>query len=555
MSFFTFTSNLNSGNESKGVGLSGLINEYTPYGRSYASNIYAKSRTGLRNTLDANLIIDPSKTYPLSYYADFYKIDEESMTRLSGLTGGDTKYRLNQVLKAIEKSSSFSLEVGLANGDLAAANATFESFYMDYRLRNGATIPEGGYKAFWEAENKDPNIEAINYADQMISRSQRQSTATAEADIYDKYASDQVKFLTRMLIPFSRFTYNVRSDIANQVSVINDPNISEEQKKEARNILSGKVREVASFSIIRTMSLEALLKGIGGMAGLVGVDDEDIERYSKYSITGLVGQTIPMEERDVMTPSEVPLRQDTENLEQTRIREEIFSTEYSNLTSSMQDVVDGAMIYSNKFKTSNYDPQVLRDFTQETIQTMVPLPRPSITDELFAYGMNIVAQELNVDVEAREFVSSDVKSSQTLDGFKAVVLDNLGMGTIALESADRLITAADLLFNAKKTKYNPMSAEKTIDVGITAPTEAQRQQLENATLILFVGTLYNGIGPGPKGDFAKYLNRLERSIEEYYDAVGTIGGMPYGEYEMGAPADADVIPKADSRRSVLDEER
>ena len=83
-----------------------------------------------------------------------------------------------------------------------------------------------------------------------------------------------VKNGVRMLIPFSRFTFNVRSDIANQMRVLNDPSISEAQKADARRILRGKFNEVATFGAVRTVTLQAILKGTAGIAGLLGVEEK-----------------------------------------------------------------------------------------------------------------------------------------------------------------------------------------------------------------------------------------------------------------------------------------
>ena len=83
----------------------------------------------------------------------------------------------------------------------------------------------------------------------------------------------------------------------------------------------------------------------------------------------------------------------------------------------MKDVLDASMVYENKLDLSNYQPKPLQDLMQETVSTMIPVPRPSGVDEIIAYGLNAFAENANIDVELREFVSGDIESSKTIDGF------------------------------------------------------------------------------------------------------------------------------------------
>lgn len=563
--FYAFSNNINSGNDSRGVGAGTILSSIPGLGNAYAKNIYAKSQTGLRNSLDADLIIQPNKKYPLSYYAELYRIPEATLEREIG--GKTVKeglgYTFSQFTGFLENSANLSLEIFLANGDLAAANSTFEAFYLDHRLRNGADIDgEGGIRAFWERENANPDIEAINYADRQVGRSQRLSTPTSEAQIYSKFENDMVKNGVRMLIPFSRFTFNVRSDIANQMRVLNDPNISEAQKADARRILRGKFNEVATFGAIRTVTLQAILKGTAGVAGLLGVEDEDIEREG--GITQLVGAVAPIESRDIKgSPDQYPLRGKETTVEEQKIRANIELVEtQQGIGAAMKDVLDASMVYENKLDLSNYQPQPLQDLMQETVSTMIPVPRPSGVDEIIAYGLNAFAENANIDVELREFVSNDIESSKTIDGFVWTVVNNLGLGSIGLKEAGDVIDAYNLMNEGVKYKYFPTSQDKRIKVGITGSTYDQREQIEYATRMLFVGHLIKLSLPVPRSDFDKALGRLERALEDHFDAQLTEDGVPVGEYRINNRVE-DFIPFMDGqkdinrpeRRNLLDEDR
>ena len=154
--FYTGTGHATSGVEGRTWAvrqLRGLLGS-----NDYASNIYAQSRTGLRNSLGSELIVDRNKKMPMSYYlrnwglvdvkegASQEEIDaaeQEVVQRFEnyGLIP-DSKipelYTWKQAMDLISSSNNATLELLLANGDRAAANATFEALYIDYRIKQGA---------------------------------------------------------------------------------------------------------------------------------------------------------------------------------------------------------------------------------------------------------------------------------------------------------------------------------------------------------------------------------------------------------------------------------
>lgn len=544
--FYAFMSNMASGNPDKGM-MFNWFNNKTGIGADYAANIYAQSRTGLRNAVSAELITDPTLAYPLDYYVKAYNLNEEQAEYIKGSLRGNGAYTLSQFLTGVQNASNISLELFLANGDQAAANATFEAHYLDYRLRNGAEIGEGGIKEFWRKENANPDIEAIHHADHMISRTQRQNTTTSEADIYSMNASRAVKAATRLLIPYSRFSMNIRADVANQLRVLNDPTISEEQKKVSRGILAGKVNEVAAFTFIRSSSSVAIMKGIAGLYQQFGlVEEEDIEKYG--GTTGFIGDVIlPIEDRSITPESETRSVRTAGTIEEQDVSEAKLQREYGNVSADAKDVMEAIMSYENKFKLSNYEPQITRDFVQETIETLMPMPRGGAVDEMFAIMVNLAAEDLGVPIEANEFLSSDMQGLSTKEGMQIFLMENTGSIGIGFEMANKMSIAAQYKFNKGKVKYNPLSPDKTIDVGVTGLSQEMRDEINMGIDILFYGRMFQYMGVGPMGDLNKVLNRLERSIETNFDATQTKDGMPVGEYKLDYEEPAN-------RKNVLDGE-
>ncbi|MGB1318677.1 MAG: hypothetical protein ACPG5W_10735, partial [Flavobacteriales bacterium] len=255
MKFYTGTGHATSGVEGKTWAVRQLRNMLGS--NAYASNIYAQSRTGLRNSLGSELIVDKNKKMPMSYYLrnwglvdvkegasqeEIAAAEQETMQRFEnyGLIP-DTKnpelYTWKQAMDLISSSNNATLELLLANGDRAAANATFEALYIDYRIKQGAKFEDA--KSFWERENANPNIEAINYADQKIDETQKQTTSTSQAGLYGDYSAQFNNNLTKFVVPFGSFTFNTRSAILSNLQVLKDPDIDPEQKQQAQRFLQG----------------------------------------------------------------------------------------------------------------------------------------------------------------------------------------------------------------------------------------------------------------------------------------------------------------------------
>lgn len=627
VNFYLGHSNILNGNTSKSK-LSKVIQGV--YGnKAYAANIYGQSRTGLRNSLSSELIVNQNKKYPLSYYLRQYNlVDVDVESNEQGLlneapVGTDivkqetlpvpaeqkklppkeqrlidgesanvapTKQQMEEELEkinptqdksensrneaevlkrfesyglpmdglfyakeffdAVAKSNSASLEILLAAGDRAAANATFESLYLDYRLRQGVEFTDN--KSFWESENANPNKEAINYADRIIDETQTQTTSTSQAGIYSEYASNSMQNAARLIIPFSRFNMNARSAITNKLAVLNDPTIDESQKRDARKFIQGKVREVAFFRATAVLGWTGIATGTSGILAAIGaVEKEDIERYG--GITGLIGdKVLPIEDRDII---DIPKGAyvNAKSVEEMQVVRRQIELAMGGLTQDMADMKKILMTYENKFTLTSYNPELLRDVTQDVVQTINPIPRPTIADDAMSMLFNASMEALGVPVEANEFLSYDLKGTNTSEGVISILSQNAGMASIGIQQYDNLKRAFTLQKQGKIFKYNPMTPSGEIPVAVSALSPEMREQLSTATDLLLYLRVGNIFIPGiPKADVNKFAGRLERQIETMFDAVLTDSeGNPLNEFDINFEESAqdETTPE---RKSVLD---
>lgn len=554
--FYTGTAGLLNGNHSKtwvGKTLEQRLG-ITPY----AANIYAQSQTGLRNSIASELITNQNKKYPLSYYLrKFNMIDEDVNSDKSKevikrfeegglptiLNKKQALYYPEQFLNLISKSQNLSLEVGLAMGDRAAANATFEAFYIDHRVKNGAEYSMSNPRAFWDAENQNPNKEAIRYADEMVDRTQLQTVSTAQAGLYSEYTDPSNKTKTQLFIPYQRFIMNARIDVAAQMMKIQDPNVTEDDKIIARNALKGRITEIATFSAIRNLQWTTLAKGAAGVSVMFGMTDEDdVERYNMT--TEFVGDYLPIEDRSIVSPPDKRL-EDAESLEEQQIINAQNELMFSNLKMDAHDLHLHMMEYEDKFKMSQYDPNFMRDVMQEVVSVGFTVPRPNLVTEAGNMFFNKVMNDAGLGIQADEFLSGDVKGMNTPEGWKNLVEQNLGVATIGIEQAAKLKTAYDYMTLGMKYKSMPLSPEGQIPVSVSSLTQSQREQLAEVSRTLFIARMAMIATPIPmKGDVNKVLTRMERQLETFFDAVQTDSeGRPMGEF--------DTAPR---RQSVLEQE-
>lgn len=473
------------------------------------SNLYAQSRTGLRNALKAEFAIDDQKLLPISYYATRFNLDDNVLNQLKS----KAKYTIDGFFDAITKSSELSLEFFLANADRAAANASFEAHYMQHRADQGSIIPDSqsARKEWWKKENENPNIEAIQYADKRVAETMRQTDPTSEAEFYGKDASTRTKVSQRALFSWGKFQMNAKANFANQIARVNDPSLPEVERQEAMRRMRGIISEVATFNGIKNVSNYAILSGLGaGYFLLAGGDEDDVRRYG--GMTQLITDALlPVESREYQELLKDMPREKAETLEQFKLN---MRENASGLDTTLLELYQHAYEFENKI-TIGEQPNVVAQALIDAFRTAQPSPFLSI--EPISGITYMVLNDLYGEDIIPEYVSRDVeKATKDADGLLLALKENAGIYSVGIESVDKLIRARRMHNEGVISKGVRATGQGEIVEYIAAPNEIMQKKLDAALDALLWGRLVNAITPGPKGDITKILNKLERQIEENF---------------------------------------
>lgn len=493
--YFIFSNSLANGNKAESYKQK-IMQQYSNNGR--LSNIYSKSRTGLRNSVLAELSIDQNQKLPLSYYANAFNIDTESNNWSSFLkTVGETsQYTFDTFINLVNKSNKLSLDVFLANSDKLAAYTAFEAHYLDYKVGEGEKI--GDLDSWWEKQNENPDLKAIQHADYMVGRVMRQTDAVSEADIYQQDQSQTIKNALRTIYPFQKFIINKKGDLSNQFSILLDDNIPQDQKEFAKKVIQGGMAEILSFNIIKNAGKIAMINGLGGLLSL-GVEDEDIEE--RGGIDKWIREKI------------LPITSDVD----------IFSGAKSDVTNleDYEKFVDGVKYFNEasgqlqnftkKYSDKEIAKQVFNptEFTiRDFVSTMNPIPVPDLLEE---YLVKKVNDTFGTDMT--EFISRDIEDSGTTDSRILSVIKNAGLVGITVEQADAFERAMKLKNKGIYTKFSG-DLGKDIDYYLSAPNDPIRERLKTGVDILFFLRLLSLTLPGgPRAELKNIADGVERNID------------------------------------------
>ena len=509
--FFTFTNGFSNGNKA-GNQLTEIVSRLIPSANNgRLANIYSKSRTGLRNSLLSELAIDENQKLPISYYANAFNLDESSKDFQSFLkTAGDTtRYTFDQFMGLVNKSTKMSLDLWLANADRLAAYSAFEAHYLDYKISQGETIL-ADMNSWWSEQDKNPDLAAIRHADFMIAKVMRQTDATSEADIYQQDQGEAVKLGLRTIYPFHKFILNAKADISNQVSILLDPNIPEEQKQFARQSISGRMQEILSFNVVKNLGKVATIQGLGGLLAttLGTADEEDIEEYG--ALNKLISE-------DILPIASTEDSFDPNTMSKESITNKEDFQKYVAGFKEFDDISQKINAFSKKYEKKIEAKKVYSptEFTiKDLVSTMNPLPIPDLLEEVLIKKTNDM-----FGVEMTEFVSSDIKNSQTTDGFIRSLLDQAGLIGIGIEQADGFKRAMDIK-NGKIVKDTGVFGPK--EFYLSAPNGVMREKLKNAADLLYYLRVTSLTFPGaPRAELDGIADAVERNIDKYF----TVGKM------------------------------
>ena len=496
------------------------------------SNLYSKSRTGLRNALKAEFPLSDDREVPTSYYLNYLGIDSAKHDKYIRKIGPSAT--LKTFFDFIGKGSELSLNLWLANADRAAANAAFEAHYIDARVKQGESLRGVNMKKWWANENENPNIEAINEADALIAQTMRQTGSFTEAGVYG--GGTGLEFTLRSLLPFQKFITNARANFGNQFAILQDPSIPPSQKEQAKAGMQGILQEVLTFQAVKLGTSLSMLKGLAtGVVGL-GLEEEDIDRYGGYSQL-LGADLLPLEDRpgviDDIRGKEKKYQDflsGTSAKKKKTIEGEVLAV--AAASANIEPNIDDAsyfiqryvMEYENKFKAGRtYD--VLMPAIQDFAVTVQPFPLPgAATDFAFMKINDMIGSDTFM-----EFISDDAEKAKTKDGRLKFFAENFsGVYGIGIEAYDRMSEAFNLYAENKYYVYNGDYGTNEFFIS-PGQSENKIDKLSKATELLFAFRLISDFVPGvPKGDFTKLGNYLQRSIENEFKSTKKDVLMPSG---------------------------
>lgn len=527
-------SHLNRQNWKFIIGLSGASNGYKKntivgkllqnlFGFGDLSNIYSKSRTGVRNALKSELLLTDDTAVPLEYYTNYFGVSDskliDKMKRMIGL-----KATIDQFLNFSKWNNEVSLEFWLASSDRAAANAAFEAHYLDHRISQGENMENVDFTNWWKKENENPNIEAINYADAMVAQTMRQTGSLSESGIYTPGHGLGVDTAIRAFIPFQRFLTNAKTNFSTQYAILMDETVPPSQKQEAKKAMQGIMQEVLSFQGVKLMAGLYYIQGFAaGILG-IGLEEEDKPRYGGY--TQIVGSDfLPIEDRPGVVDDLLGSKKKYEDFvsksgygeKQTKEGKSLkaISMEF-NENPTIEDAADIIYRYSREYRnkfTVAQEPSVLAPAIQDYFSTIFPVVTPGPASDMIWASVNKL---LNEDL-FREYVSGDLNSLRTKEGRNAFVVDNLsGLYGIGNESFTKLVDATVLYMEHKYIVSSGEYGEQEFFVGAGESKEAQKE-LDNAIDLLYYMRLsLDHIPAVPKGDINKFANYLQRAIENEF---------------------------------------
>lgn len=501
--FSTFTGGLYDGSAKK-LSLKDSDMSMLRFKDAKLGNIYAKSRTGFRNSVLASLAVDANKKIPISYYTSLFKIDpskEKNIVKYLGSTA-----TVDRFLDFIIKSSEFNLNFFLGRGDRLAANATFEAAYLDNRISQGAEIGED-LNAWWAEENRNPNLEAIRHADEVVALTQRQTGQPSEAKVYSSDARPTVKNAMRIIFPFSKFVMNAKSDVVNNLNIILDPSVPQSQKQLAENAILGRGMEIMSYNFLKYSLGKLMVNGVISAFGFGSLgEEEDIEKYG--GITKLIGETIlPIVSKEDFDPMEMGLSEATSYEQYEAIlKAQSGFTEVEGIADEFKTY---ARTFENKFTTEG-DYGIIGPSVQDLITSMSPVPVPDVADDVLAMLFNQLYGE---DV-AMEFISNDLGKLKTAVGYLDFVSEKAGTAGLAFEQFSAVLRAKRMAFNLEINKFADFGI---ITEHLSAPTDAMREKLVGATQLLLAMRISALTVPVlPRADIDKMADKLERAIENNF---------------------------------------
>jgi hypothetical protein len=222
----------------------------------------------VRNGLftDSKIALEANGRYKLLQNSPVFSRDYEA-GNIDPYTGAiDTE--TSWFVRTRDKLNDLALQ-NLKSTDKVAAIASWFTFYGDYLISEG--LADSFDEINWEEQAARPNLDALSYADSMVTKDQAASTPRQAADIYKDTSgtmSAVVAMVRNIILPFARFAVNKKRSVYSDFEKIRTGTAV----KEGTVAMAGHMAELATFHAIGKILIPAIAS--------MFVDDE--EKESEY---------------------------------------------------------------------------------------------------------------------------------------------------------------------------------------------------------------------------------------------------------------------------------
>ena len=231
---------------------------------------------------DSKLALEANGRYKLLQNSPVFSRDYEA-GNIDPYTGGietDTTW----FIRTRDKLNSLALQ-NLKSTDKVAAVASWFTFYGDYLISEG--LAESFDDINWEEQAARPDLNALSYADSMVTKDQAASTPRQAADIYKDTGGVMggvVDYMRNIILPFARFAVNKKRSIYSDYNKLfrqPDANV----RREGLVAMTGHLAELAAFHSINKILIPAI-------ASLFVDDEEEESKFRKSPLLDIAGSVL-----------------------------------------------------------------------------------------------------------------------------------------------------------------------------------------------------------------------------------------------------------------------
>jgi len=235
----------------------------------------------VRNGLltDSKIALEANGRYKLLQNSPVFSRDYEA-GNIDPYTGAiDTE--TSWFVRTRDKLNDLALQ-NLKSTDKVAAIASWFTFYGDYLISEG--LADSFDDINWEEQAARPDLDALSYADSMVTKDQAASTPRQAADIYKDTGGaigPVVDFMRNIVLPFARFAVNKKRSIYSDFNKLKEA----DTKREGMIAMAGHMAELTAFHTIGKILIPAI-------ASLFVDDEEEESKYRKNPWLDIAGSVL-----------------------------------------------------------------------------------------------------------------------------------------------------------------------------------------------------------------------------------------------------------------------